>query len=121
MCIENLLDSIVCYKTMETLTCLRAGLQTQDDIMAYTAELTKQMEKFNQADAVASQWLQHRDGERSRLEAEIRRLQVAVEKSKPMNFALESDLQMQMKTLNSAWEYWQVHSLCFIFLLLSLC
>ncbi len=52
------------------------------------------MDRFYKSDAVAFQWLQHRDGEQSRLKAEYRRLQAAAGSCSKMGENLNLDEQM---------------------------
>jgi hypothetical protein len=48
-----------------------------DGILTYADDLANQMRRFDKAEAVAAQWLQHRHGERALLEAEYGRLRDA--------------------------------------------
>ncbi len=66
------------------------------------------MDRFHKSDAVASQWLQHRDGERARLEAECNRLHAAVDSCSKMDVNLEIDVRRSLTSLNQALEDGQV-------------
>ena len=72
------------------------------------------MDRFDKADGVAMQWLQHRDGERFRLEAEVLRLQAAVRNQQVagklgvMNVSVETELQLQLQALSKALQSGQV-------------
>jgi hypothetical protein len=81
-------------------------MQTHQNILQFAEELTKDMDRFYKSDAVASQWLQHRDAERARLEAEYSRLQAAVNSCGKMDTNLEMDVQMRL--LNKEFETIQV-------------
>lgn len=68
------------------------------------------MDRFYKSDAVAFQWLQHRDGERARLEAELSRLQAAADSCSKMDVNPEMDVQM--RHLNQEFESIQVLHIC---------
>ncbi len=68
------------------------------------------MDRFYKSDAVAFQWLQHRDGERARLEAEYTRLRTAVGTCSNLDVNLGMDVQNRLTNINQALEVGQVLS-----------
>jgi hypothetical protein len=94
---------------------LLVALQTHEAILQFAEELTKQMERFYKSDAVALQWLQHRDGERARLESEYSRLQAAVDSCSQMDANLEMDVRNSLNLLKDKLEVGQVLSICMTF------
>jgi ABC-type phosphate transport system auxiliary subunit len=67
----------------------------------YAQELTQLVERFNDSDAAAFNWLEHRSREQQRLEENYLRLQEAVDKSGKWDQGSEGKLQQRLKTLKT--------------------